>query len=76
MERYLSKYIKYKLSVLKELQVRVTKFEKEHLKTLKNEIQIDNFCRTLILDESGRPQTPMRDDFVARECDENGTHRH
>lgn len=43
----LSDYKKYKLQVLKELCINLTKEEIKYLKQLKTEIAVDNFCHDL-----------------------------
>ena len=44
-------YIKYKIKVLKQLGIRLTKAEKDHMKSLKTEIAVDNYARSIILRE-------------------------
>lgn len=45
----LNKYIKVKIKILKQLGITLNKTEYEHLISLSNEIQIDNYARDLIL---------------------------
>lgn len=42
-------YIKEKFKVLKELGIVLTETEKNHLKSLTREIDIDNYCHDLIM---------------------------
>lgn len=44
----LTEYKNFKLDILKELGIIVTKTEKQHLLALENEIQVDNYSRKII----------------------------
>ena len=45
----MTNYIKEKLKILKELKIKLTDEQKEHMKLLHTEIAIDNYCRPLIM---------------------------
>ncbi len=42
-------YIKWKLKILKELNIKLTDEQKEHIKSLHTEIAIDNYVKPLII---------------------------
>ena len=42
-------YIKYKLKVLEQLGIILTWQQEEHLRSLKREIDIDNYCHGIIM---------------------------
>ena len=44
-------YIKHKIRILKQLGIRLTNAEREHIKSLKTEIAVDNYARSIILRE-------------------------
>lgn len=45
----MAEYIREKIQVLKELCIKVSKEDIKHMKSLKSEVQIDNFARDIIL---------------------------
>ena len=45
----IEEYQSEKLKIFKQLDIKLTKAEKEHLKTLESEIKIDNYCHSLIV---------------------------
>lgn len=48
-------YIKWKTKILRQLGINLTPEQKEHMKTLQNEIQVDNFAHDLIFGKDGAP---------------------
>lgn len=55
MTKELRKYVKEKIKILSELQIELSEEQKEHFKTLKNEIQIDNYAHDLIFKGNATP---------------------
>ena len=45
----IGKYIKEKIKILKELHIFLTEEEEAHLRSLDNEVAIDDYARSLIL---------------------------
>lgn len=45
----LNAYKQYKKSVLKDMHIILTSEEKQHLKSLTTEVQIDNYVRSIIM---------------------------
>lgn len=45
----LAQFIEDKIKVLEDFKIYVTKAHKKHMASLGSEIQIDNYCRELIL---------------------------
>ena len=41
-------YVRNKIKVLKELDITLSDYQIEHMKSLKNEIQIDNYAHDII----------------------------
>ena len=44
-------YIENKIMILRELGIYLTKEQKEHMLSLKSEISVDNYARSLIIKE-------------------------
>ena len=47
-QSHMKKYVKEKISVLRDLCVKLSADDKRHLRSLKTEIAVDNFARDLI----------------------------
>lgn len=45
----LDAYVREKLAILRELQIQLSHEQLKHLKSLENEIQIDNYVHDLII---------------------------
>lgn len=49
MNKTLENYIKYKIKIFKELKITISDEELEHMKSLKNDRDIDRYARDLIV---------------------------
>lgn len=45
----MSNYIKQKLNILRDLKIKLTQEQKEHIKSLHTEIAVDNYVKPLII---------------------------
>lgn len=52
--KYLSKYLKKKIEVLKDLGIKISNEDLDVLRGLKSEIAIDNYARKLIMEKEYR----------------------
>lgn len=51
----MTEYAKEKSKILRQLKVKLTKTERKRLRKMENEIEIDNFARSLIFREDNLP---------------------
>ena len=51
----MTEYAKEKSKILRQLKVNMTKTEKKRLRKMKNEIEIDNFAKSIILRKTEEP---------------------
>lgn len=55
MKTNLKSYIKAKLQLLSDFNIKVTKKQREHFYTLQNEIQVDNYAHDIIFQGDASP---------------------
>lgn len=55
MKSNLKPYIKEKLQLLSDFNIKVTKKQREHFYTLQNEIQVDNYAHDIIFRGNSAP---------------------
>lgn len=51
----MTEYAKEKSKILRQLKVKLTKTERKRLRKMENEIEIDNFARSLIFRDNNLP---------------------